>query len=183
MTNVSEATEWHNHTVLLELDAGEMDDEPEALWRLFDLLNIACGGHAGDATSMTRVIEVCARHGIAAGAHPSYADRDGFGRRSIAIDPEALEHSIASQCAALAAIASAHGVAITHVKPHGALYHDAAKDRRFADAVVRGARRGLAVTVAVIGSPAGALADAASAAGLRYLREGFADREPTPTER
>src|SRR5690348_17987413 len=74
--------------VLLELDAGERDDETEELWALFDLLNVACGGHAGDDASMARLAAFCAaRTRPELGAHPSYADREGFGRRTIAIAP------------------------------------------------------------------------------------------------
>ncbi len=168
--------------MLLELDAGERDDESEQLWRLFDLLNVACGGHAGDDASMRRVLGACARYGIAVGAHPSYPDREGFGRRSIEIAAEALEGAIAEQCAALRAIAGELGIAIGHVKPHGALYHDATRDPALARAVVHGALAGLApasqgtAALAIIGPATGALADAARAAGLRYLVEGFADR-------
>jgi 5-oxoprolinase (ATP-hydrolysing) subunit A len=166
--------------VLLNLDAGESEDESEELWRLFDLLAIACGGHAGDAASMTRVVQCCARHGIRAGAHPSYPDREHFGRRSIAIAPAALEASVTDQCGALAAIAREAGIAIEAVKPHGALYHDARVQPPLADAVVRGALAALGPSIAIIGPPRGALHDAALAHGLRYTREGFADRNVRP---
>ncbi len=155
--------------MLLELDAGENDDEPEELWRLFDAVDIACGGHAGDATSMARVLRCCADHGIRVGAHPSYPDREHFGRRTIAMAPAALAAAIAQQCAVLAALARDHGLVVEFVKPHGALYHDAAADLAIARAVVAGVA---AHDVAIIGPPYGALRDLAP----RYLREGFADR-------
>jgi UPF0271 protein len=162
--------------VELNLDAGERDDETEELWALFDLLNIACGGHAGDAASMARVIGFCAgRDRPRAGAHPSYPDREGFGRHTLEIAPAALEAAIADQCAALAAIGRARGVAIEAIKPHGALYHDAAQRPELAAAVVRGAALALGNCV-VIGPARGALREAAEDAGLRYAREGFADR-------
>jgi UPF0271 protein len=161
--------------VLLNLDAGERDDESEELYRLFDILAIACGGHAGDAASMRRVLAACTRHGIQAGAHPSYPDREHFGRRTIAIAPAELAASIEAQCAALRDLARD----IDYVKPHGALYHDATRDRALADAVLAGATAALG-TPAVIGPPRGALHDAAVARGLRYLREGFADRTTRP---
>lgn len=160
--------------MLLNLDAGEHDDEPEALWRLFDILAIACGGHAGDAASMARVVAACTKYGISIGAHPSYPDREGFGRRTIEIAPAALEASVAEQCAALAA----HGL-VEYVKPHGALYHDAARDQALAEAVVGGARRALG-DITLIGPPAGALFQVASRLDLTYLREGFADRRTRP---
>jgi UPF0271 protein len=161
---------------LMNLDAGEHDDEPEALWALFDVLNIACGGHAGDAASMERVVRWCVASGRTIGAHPSYPDRPGFGRRTMAIEPEALAQSVAEQCAALAAIARGHGRTVEYVKPHGALYHDLARSSPLASAVVGAAAEALGDAVVVIGPPAGALRDAATARGLGYASEGFADR-------
>jgi UPF0271 protein len=162
--------------MLLELDAGEHEDESEELWRLFDALNIACGGHAGDAASMERVVAFCARSpGLRVGAHPSYPDRTGFGRRTMALTAAAIAATVAEQCAALATIAREHGLRVEYVKPHGALYHDAAADPLLARAVLEGAMLELG-SVTVIGPPAGALRDAAGALGLPYAREGFADR-------
>src|SRR6185503_2286341 len=80
---------------LLNLDAGEHADEPEELWALFDVLNIACGGHAGDDASMERVVRFCVASERTIGAHPSYPDRAGFGRRTMAIEPEALGGTVA----------------------------------------------------------------------------------------
>jgi UPF0271 protein len=161
--------------VLLNLDAGEHANESDELWRLFDILAIACGGHAGDAASMSRVLAACAKHAIRAGAHPSYPDREGFGRRPITIGRVALAASIEAQCAALREAGRAHGIAVEYVKPHGALYHDVARDPALADAVLCGAVDALGAPT-VIGPPRGALRDATIVRGLRYLREGFADR-------
>ena len=126
---------------------------------------------------MRRVLEVCAARGIEVGAHPSYVDREGFGRRSIAVAPELLEKQIHAQCASLARIASELGVRVTFVKPHGALYHDAARDPALATAVIDGAVRALG-SVAVLGPSWGTpeLEAVAKAHGLAYWREGFADR-------
>jgi len=157
--------------VLLNLDAGEHDDEPPALWQLADIVCIACGGHAGDEASMRRVLAVARE----VGAHPSYPDREGFGRRTIAIDARALTDTIREQCARLAAVCDR----VAYVKPHGALYHDANRDSVLARALIEGATAALGA-VAVIGPARGALHDAAAAAGLRYLREGFADRATRP---
>ena len=165
---------------LMNLDAGEHDDEPEALWAMFDVLNIACGGHAGDAASMARVVGWCAAEGRAIGAHPSYPDRADFGRRTVAMAPEALAATVAEQCAALAAIARGAGRAVTHVKPHGALYHDAAADPAIAHAVVTAAAGALGNAITVIGPPRGALREAAEARGVGYASEGFADRRMRP---
>lgn len=162
--------------MLLNLDAGEDEREPPELWALADVLAVACGGHAGDVASMTRLATFCAaRARPKLGAHPSYPDRDGFGRKTIAIEPAALAASIEQQCRALATVANEHGLVLGWVKPHGALYHDAARDPVLAAAVLDGAIAALRSFV-VIGPPAGALRDAAIARGLGYLREGFADR-------
>ena len=161
---------------LMNLDAGEHPDEPEELWALFDVLNIACGGHAGDAASMDRVIAWCVASGCAIGAHPSYPDRPGFGRRTLAIELAALAATVRSQCAELAAIARRHARTVEYVKPHGALYHDAAARDDLASAVVGAAVDALGDGIVVIGPPAGALREAARARGLRYASEGFADR-------
>lgn len=160
----------------MNLDAGEHDDEPEALWEMFDVLNIACGGHAGDAASMDRVVRWCVASGSAIGAHPSYPDRPGFGRRTLALSSDALATAVAEQCAALAAIARRHDRAVSYVKPHGALYHDAAADPAIAHAVVTAAADALGDGVTVIGPPRGALREAATARGVGYASEGFADR-------
>jgi 5-oxoprolinase (ATP-hydrolysing) subunit A len=161
---------------LFNLDAGEYPDEPEELWGLCDVVCVACGGHAGDRASMERVIAFCAASGRPRlGAHPSYPDREGFGRRPWPIAPAELAATIREQCAALDEIARAHGVRVEWVKPHGALYHDAAANPLIAGAVVRGVAAALDAP-SVIGPPRGALRDAALAHGLRYAREGFADR-------
>ena len=162
--------------VFLNIDAGETDDEPPALYALAHAVSIACGGHAGDAASMERVLRACAASGTRAGAHPSFVDREGFGRRVQAVEPDALARIVASQCAALARIAARLGVTVGHVKPHGALYHVANADLSRASAVVSGAREALGDAVVVLGPPGGALCEASARAGLAFAREGFADR-------
>jgi UPF0271 protein len=130
---------------------------------------------------MRRVIAFCAANDIEVGAHPSYVDREGFGRRSLAVAAVVLEQQIYEQCAALVEIAAEHGVKITFVKPHGALYHDAAKDESLAATVIDGAVRALG-PIAVLGPSWGtpALQAVAIARGLAYWREGFADRALRP---
>jgi UPF0271 protein len=175
--------------MLLNLDAGERDDETEGLWAMFDLLNCACGGHAGDPRSMDRVAAFCARSGVKLGAHPSYPDRPGFGRRSPLSAPApgsdaarvrdaaaVVERSVAEQCRALAHVARHRRVAVVAVKPHGALYHDASSRPEIAGALLRGAIDALGRGVTVIGPSTGALRDEASRLRLLYAREGFADR-------
>src|SRR5829696_4708446 len=80
--------------VLLEIDLGELPDEPEALYALADAANIACGGHAGDDASMTRALALCETHDTLPGAHPSYPDREGFGRRRLEMEAAALAEAV-----------------------------------------------------------------------------------------
>lgn len=165
----------------LVLDAGERDDETEELWARADVLAVACGGHAGDAASMRRLADFCrARPRPALGAHPSYPDRAGFGRRSIAMASDVLEARVAEQCAALAAIARDTNTKVRFVKPHGALWHDARAREDVASAVLRGAIAALGRDVVVIGPTDGALRAATAAIGVAYAREGFADRGVRP---
>lgn len=162
--------------VWLNVDLGELPDEPEELYACAHVASVACGGHAGDESSMQRAVELCAIHGAALGAHPSYPDREGFGRRRVTIAPDDLRRSLVDQCARLAAIARAGGATVAFVKPHGALYHVAQDDEATADALVLGAREALGSYVTIVGPPRGALARAAAREALGYAREGFADR-------
>ncbi len=159
----------------LNIDAGEHDDEPEELYALAHAVSIACGGHAGDNASMKRVLLACARTSTLAGAHPSYEDRAGFGRREMTVPPATLRASVEAQCARLGAIGDACGVPVVFVKPHGALYHAANRDPQIAAAVVAGVRAALGAPL-FVGPPEGELLRAAQAALLAYAREGFADR-------
>lgn len=160
---------------LLNIDAGEHDDEPDQLYAVADALNVACGGHAGDADSMRRVLRACAQFGTRVGAHPSYPDRANFGRVTMAIADADLALSIEAQCQTLAATAREVGVPIVHLKLHGALYHDANQSLALAQLCLEAATRALA-DVAIVGPRHGALRDATQARGLAYLVEGFADR-------
>ena len=165
--------------MILNVDGGELPDEPEELYAIADVIHVACGGHAGDDASMARVVRACKAHGTRVGAHPSYVDREGFGRRAQAVAPEVLTEQIRAQCAALRAVAEREGTAVSSAKPHGALYHAAHSDRAVADACVRAIRDALGV-VPIVGLPNGALEAAAREAGLPYLVEAFADRGVLP---
>ncbi len=161
--------------VLLNIDAGEHDGEPVELYALAHALNIACGGHAGDEASMERVLAAALANGARAGAHPSYPDRDGFGRTTMSIAPGELSVELEAQCARLAAVAARLGVPIAHAKLHGALYHDANRDPALARASLEAVTRALGPVV-VVGPPEGQLRQFCLREGLRYEREGFADR-------
>src|SRR5262245_10788007 len=161
----------------LNIDLGELPDEPRELYGLATVVNIACGGHAGDQASMARALSFAMARGARAAAHPSYPDRAGFGRVSVAMPADELTLSIEQQCAALQALARRLGYPVAIVKPHGALYHDAASDPAIAGALLDGALRGLGTTdLLVVGPPRGALLAESQRRALRYAREGFADR-------
>jgi UPF0271 protein len=129
--------------------------------------NIACGGHAGDAATIARAVRRCAAGGAAVGAHPSYPDRAGFGRRQVEMTAAALAETVAEQCARVPGAA--------WMKPHGALYHAADADADVAEALLEGVARALGAP-AIIGPAGGALETACRRRGWRFAREGFADR-------
>jgi UPF0271 protein len=157
------------------------------VWRLGDdtaLLdvvtsaNVACGFHAGDASTMRAVCAAAAERGVVIGAQVSYRDLAGFGRRFIDVDPGQLADEVLYQIGALQAFAAAAGGAVEYVKPHGALYNAAVHHEAQARAVVDGVRAFGALPV--LGLPGSALLAAASAAGLPAVPEAFADRGYTP---
>ncbi len=158
----------------LNVDLGEGPGE-EALYPLVTSANIACGGHAGTIDTMNAALDLCAAHGVAAGAHPSYPDREGFGRRSQAIASAELARTVAEQVELLTRLARARGVRLSHVKPHGALYNDAARDEAVARSVAEGVGRvgGELVLVGLAGSLA---VEVWRGLGFKVAREGFADR-------
>jgi UPF0271 protein len=166
-------------TVDLNIDLGEISGEPPELFGLATVANVACGGHAGDQASMARAVSFAMTRGTRLAAHPSYPDREGFGRVTMEMPPGAIAAAVEAQCAALQGIARKLRYPAAMVKPHGALYHDAARDPAVAVAVIDGAARGLGVAptdLTVVGPPRGALLEEALRRGARYAREGFADR-------
>ena len=166
--------------VLLNIDLGELREEDDELYALAHVANVACGGHAGDDASMHRAVGLCAARGTLLGAHPSYPDRQGFGRKAMAIPPAELRANVARQCSSLATIARPYGVSIAFAKPHGALYHAARASADVAAALLEGMRDALGNGVVIIGPPRGELASAVAREGGRYAREGFADRATMP---
>jgi UPF0271 protein len=141
--------------------------------------NVACGAHAGDPSVMRRTLRLAKQHGVAVGAHPGFADLQGFGRREMQVEPAEIEDSLIAQIGALAAIAKAEGMVLQHVKAHGALYNMAARDRRLADAIAS-AVKAFDPSLIMFGLPKSPLLDAGGAAGLRVAAEGFADRAYEP---
>ncbi|MBB5917082.1 UPF0271 protein [Nocardia transvalensis] len=157
--------------------AWSMGDDA-ALLEVVTSANIACGFHAGDPAIMRRTCELAVARGVCIGAHISYRDLAGFGRRAMAVPPRELADECLYQIGALDAFARAAGDRVRYVKPHGALYHAASADRAIADAVAGAAA--VHGGLALLGLPGSELAAAAAAAGIDFHAEGFADRAYTP---
>jgi len=137
--------------------------------------NIACGFHAGDPATMHATVTMCVEHGVAIGAHPSLPDLPGFGRREMKVTPNEVYAQMLYQVGALHAITRAAGTQLHHVKPHGALYNMAARDRALADAIANAARD-FDHRLVLVGLAGSALVEAGRDAGLPVQREGFCDR-------
>lgn len=158
--------------------AWRMGDD-DALLGVVTSANVACGFHAGDPTTMRSVVDVACRLGVAIGAHVSYDDKRGFGRRDMAVDPAELADDVLYQIGALDAFARAAGSRVGYVKAHGALYNRAADDDSTAEALVA-AVRAYGADLALLHLPGSAAARAAERAGVRPVAEGFADRAYGP---
>jgi len=141
--------------------------------------NIACGMHAGDPLVMQKTVRLAQQFGVAVGAHPGWPDLQGFGRREMSFTPAEVEALVLYQIGALAAIAKAEGVELRHVKPHGALYNQAAKDRNLADAIARAVKRS-GRDILLVGLAGSGLVAAGVEAGVRVANEGFPDRNYNP---
>jgi len=158
----------------LSADLGEGSPGEDEIWPLISSANVACGGHTGDEASMREAVRLAREHNVRLGAHPSYPDRENFGRRSLEIAPDLLRQSLIDQIEALGALGDVH-----HVKPHGALYNDAHKDRALADGIVD-AMRAIDPSLAIVAPDTSQMAAAARAAGTPVIREAFADRRYEP---
>lgn len=167
-------------SIEISCDLGEAADAEgrrieEKIWRGVSAANVACGGHAGDAPSMREAAARAVRLGVVLGAHPSYPDREGFGRRRMSIAPDALRASLIEQIGALQGAAAEAGATLRRVKPHGALYNDAHTDASLAGVIVE-AVAAVDAAMAVVAQPGSAVLRAARLRGLPTIREAFADR-------
>lgn len=162
-------------SVDLNADLGEGEATDLALLEIVSSCNIACGGHTGDEDSMQLTLAAAKARHVAVGAHPSYPDREGFGRRSQFLAGDALWESLLAQIESLLVVASANEVRVWHVKPHGALYNDAATDRGLAEIVVAASVQAVP-DAAMVGLPGSELQAATERAGVRFIAEGFVDR-------
>lgn len=163
------------HRVDLNADLGEGCANDEALLQLVSSANIACGFHAGDAQTMLQSVRWALKYGVAIGAHPSFPDRENFGRTAMQLPPETVFAQVVYQLGALAAIALAEGGKMVHVKPHGMLYNQAATDAVLADAIARAVHR-VDPTLTLVGLAGSELIRAGERLGLKTRQEVFADR-------
>ncbi len=159
----------------LNSDLGEGAGHDNELLELVTSANITCGFHVGDPVSILRSIRDAKERNTAVGAHPSFADRENFGRTELALKPAEIFSQITYQLGAFAALASAAGTRMNHVKPHGALYNMAARDKQIADAVVS-AMLVVDPYLILFAPPNSALERAGEAEKFRVVREVFADR-------
>jgi 5-oxoprolinase (ATP-hydrolysing) subunit A len=154
---------------------GEMIDHDAALMDHVSSVNIACGRHAGDETTMRLTVEAAAIRGLAIGAHPGYADIENFGRREMDLSPEAVYTLVREQVELMMTVCREQGARLRHVKPHGALYNQAARDARLARAIAE-AVRDIDPELMIYGLSGSRSISEAEAAGLSAASEVFADR-------
>lgn len=159
--------------------AWRMGDDA-AMLAIVSSANVACGFHAGDPLTILSTLRQAARRGVAVGAHVSYPDRVGFGRRKMDVTPAELEADVVYQIGALQGLAAAAGTRVTYVKPHGALYNTIAEDAAQGDAVIAGIRA-VDPTLILMGLAGASILGRARAAGLAVAAEAFADRGYTAT--
>jgi UPF0271 protein len=167
----------------LSADLGEASDErgraiEQEIWPMIDAANVACGGHTGDEVSMREAARKASELGVILGAHPSYPDRPNFGRKTMAMEHAALVASLAHQIESLRAIAAEEGMKLERVKPHGALYNDAHRDRATAEAIVEAIRK--FENLAIVAIASSQMVAVARAGGVRVIREAFGDRGYRP---
>ena len=159
----------------LNCDLGEDIGNDVAIMPYITSANIACGFHAGDEHTMRETIYLAKRFGVNVGAHPSWKDRENFGRKEINTSPDEVEKLVLEQIQILAAIAKEEGVTLTHVKPHGALYNQSAKDVELANAIARAVKTS-SVDLILVGLAGSRSIEAGREMGVRVAAEGFPDR-------
>jgi UPF0271 protein len=159
----------------LNCDLGEGIGNDAALMPYIDEANIACGFHAGDAFTMRETVALCIRHGVKIGAHPSYLDRENFGRKEIELSPEEIYLLVKKQIETLNQIVKTAGGKLNHVKPHGALYNTSAKNEVVAKAIAK-AVKDVNGDLILFGLKGSLSIEVAQAIGLNTAEEAFADR-------
>ncbi|AQS35267.1 putative lactam utilization protein B-like protein [Shewanella psychrophila] len=165
----------NTYPIDLNADLGEGGHHDEALLQLITSANIACGGHTGDRTSMETTVKLALASGVNIGAHPSFPDRENFGRQSIDITDQELLTSLNQQIGSLKAVCSSLGAKLFHVKPHGALYNQAAFSERLGLILINAIKR-IDPSLKLMILAASPLVPLARQHGLTVIEEAFADR-------
>lgn len=156
-------------------DLGEGCASDRALLQLVSSANIACGFHAGDAAIMLQSVRWAQEYGVAIGAHPSFPDRENFGRTAMQLPAETVYAQVVYQVGALKALAESEGATLVHVKPHGMLYNQSARDPLLADAIAR-AVKAVDAGLILVGLANSVSIEVAKRVGLKTRQEVFADR-------
>ena len=164
----------------LNCDMGEGYPSDARIMPLVTSANVACGFHASDPGTMRRTVQLARDHGVAVGAHPSFPDRGGFGRRFMAASPDEVRDDVTYQIGALWAFCRAEGVRLTHVKAHGALYNAAAESADLARAICE-ATRAIDPSLKVVCLAGSRMVEVAREMGVAHVEEAFADRAYTST--
>ena len=162
-------------TIDLNADLGEGASCDAQILALVSSANIACGGHAGDEDSMRVAVQLAQQYGVAIGAHPSFTDKENFGRKIQAPPYDHLAQDLRDQISTLMRITAEQGAQLQHIKPHGALYNQAAFDPVLADIVIQ-VMQEIAPQLSLVALAGSPIVARAQAAGLRVISEAFADR-------
>src|SRR4051794_15257632 len=167
-------------TIDLNCDMGEgfgpwpMGNDAQ-LMKYISSANVACGFHAGDPSTMRRTVEMAVENNVAVGAHPGYPDLQGFGRRNMSLSADEVHDIVLYQVAALMGICEASGTSLHHVKPHGALYNQAARSEHLSRAIAK-AVKSLNGDLVLFGLSGSSMIGESQKLGLRTASEVFADR-------
>lgn len=162
----------------INCDMGEGYENDALLMKYISSANIACGYHAGDVETMKRTVDLCLRHGVAIGAHPSYADRENFGRKDmmyVTVQPADIPELITIQLHTLNEVCKTAGAKLHHVKPHGALYNRAAIDRAVSEAICN-AVQNFDPSLILYGLSGSTTKEVANEMQITFCNEIFADR-------
>jgi UPF0271 protein len=167
-------------TIDINADVGEQpqalaDGSEEEIIKLISSANIACGGHAGDEVTMEHVIALCMKYGVAVGAHPGYPDRANFGRHEMQLSNDEIQATVFEQVRTLGKKANTRGIELQHVKPHGALYSVAARDRSVAAAIAQGVAKWDRDLI-LVGLSGSAMLEVWQDRGFYIAAEAFVDR-------
>ena len=160
------------NSIDINVDVGEGVGNELEIIPYVSSINIACGGHAGDASTIESVLQIAKKHNVRIGAHPGFEDRVNFGRVSLDISIDELRESLMKQMDLIKLLAHQNGVSLSYIKPHGALYHMVCEVEKYASLLVEFAQDGLSL----MGQPKSVLENVCREHGVGFIAEGFADR-------